>query len=223
LTRGGLALLLLASVAAGVWLFAREPHTTTAPTPCASTATAEEGACGAVPAGEAAQDNGETAAPAKEATRAKAPESPPDSAEEAGAEATPPPVAKAPPSAEEIAAWREEAWSLLKSGDLRGGIHLLERAVEADPTPQHHGELGRILRDATAIDQALYHLSRAAELDPGNADRWIELANAWYRKPDPGKAWAAERRAREAEPDLRLRRGPDGLWQREGDTATTDP
>jgi len=220
LTRAALPLLLVASVAAGLWLFAREPHTTTAPAPCASSATAEEGACGAVPAGEATQGDDEATDPAEESSRAEAPESQPDSADEPEAEPTPPPVAEAPPSAEEIVAWREEAWHLLKSGDLRGGIDLLERAVEADPTPQHHGELGRILRDATAIEQALYHLSRAAELDPGNADRWIELANAWYRKPDPGKAWAAERRAREAEPDLRLRRGPDGLWQREGDTAT---
>lgn len=95
-------------------------------------------------------------------------------------------------------------------------IAALRLATEADPSARNHGELGSLLQKLTAFDEAARHLRAAAELDPGNADRWIALANVYYLKVDPGKAWQAERRAKEAEPGLVLARGPDGLRIRAG-------
>jgi len=127
----------------------------------------------------------------------------------------PPPPAADPARAEQL---RTKAEAALKKGELEEALEAFEKAVEADPfSASNHGDYGRLLRDLTAIDKALYHLRQAAELDPGNPDRWIDLANAYYLKPDPGKAWAAEKRAREAGPNLKLRRDRRGLLERADD------
>lgn len=115
---------------------------------------------------------------------------------------------------------RAQADAFLAAGKVREAIDAFEAALEADPSSaRNHGDYGRLLRDLTAIDKALYHLRRATELEPASADRWIDLANAYYLKPDPGEAWKAERRAREAAPGLELRRNRRGLLERANDTA----
>ena len=90
------------------------------------------------------------------------------------------------------------------------------KAVEAAPTAKNHGDLGTLLYTLTAFDEAAVHLRAAAELEPGNADRWIALANVYYRKVNPGEAWKAEKRAREAEPGLELGRDGTGMRVRQG-------
>ncbi len=115
---------------------------------------------------------------------------------------------------------RAQADALLKDAKILEAIDAFEKAIEADPSSaRNHGDYGRLLRDLTAIDKALYHLRQAADLDPGNPDRWIELANAYYLKTDPGKAWEAEKRARAADPNLKLRRSRRGLLERADDKA----
>jgi len=101
---------------------------------------------------------------------------------------------------------------------VREALASLKDAVRTDPSPENHAAYGRLLRDLTAMDDALYQLRAAAEKDPGNADRWIELANAYYLKPDPGLAWNAEKRAKQAEPGLQLRRR-GGKVERASDSA----
>ncbi len=83
--------------------------------------------------------------------------------------------------------------------------------------------LGGLLYRLTAFDEAAIHLRAAAELEPGNADRWIALANVYYRKVDPGEAWKAEKRAREAEPGIELGRDNEGMRMRKGATAPHYP
>jgi hypothetical protein len=80
-----------------------------------------------------------------------------------------------------------------------------------------------LLYRLTALDEAAIHLRAAAELDPMNADRWIALANLYYRKVDLGEAWKAEKRAREAEPGLELARDENGMRIRKGDKAPREP
>lgn len=121
-----------------------------------------------------------------------------------------PPVSPSPAAADG-AALRAEADRLVAAGKVIEGIEVFRKAVEAAPTAKNHGDLGSLLYRLTAFDESARHLRAAAELDPGNADRWIALANAYYRKVDPGAAWKAEKRAREAEPGLELGRDADGM------------
>lgn len=127
-----------------------------------------------------------------------------------------PPAAPAPPDG---AALREEADRLISEGQVIEGLEVFRKAVEADPSAKNHGDLGALLYRLTAFDEAAIHLRAAAELDPGNADRWIALANVYYRKVDLGEAWKAEKRAREAEPGLELGRDGGGMRVRKGSSA----
>lgn len=144
---------------------------------------------------------------------------------------TPPPpdrtesqaVRPLPTAAADGAALRAEADRLIAAGQVEEGIAVFRKAVEAVPTAKNHGDLGRLLYRLTAFDEAALHLRAAAELDPGNADRWIALANVYYQKVNPGEAWKAERRAREAEPGLELGRDAEGMRVRKGESVPRDP
>jgi tetratricopeptide (TPR) repeat protein len=127
------------------------------------------------------------------------------------------------PAAADGEALREEADRLIGEGKVVEGLDVFRKAVEADPSAKNHGDLGRILYRLMAFDEAAVHLRAAAELDPGNADRWIALANLYYRKVDLGEAWKAEKRAREAEPGLELGRDSEGMRVRKGDSAPPTP
>lgn len=118
---------------------------------------------------------------------------------------------------------RAEADRLIAGGKVVEGIDVLRKAVEAAPTAKNHGDLGGLLYRLTAFDEAAVHLRAAANLDPGNADRWIALANVYYRKVNPGEAWKAEKRAREAEPGLELGRDNEGMRVRKGPTTPPAP
>jgi tetratricopeptide (TPR) repeat protein len=118
---------------------------------------------------------------------------------------------------------REDADRLIAEGKILEGVEVFRKVVEADPTAKNHGDFGSLLYRVTAFDEAAIHLQAAAELDPGNADRWIALANVYYRKVDPGAAWKAEKRAREAEPGLELGRDSEGMRVRKGETAPRQP
>lgn len=130
---------------------------------------------------------------------------------------TPPPGEAVPSrSADEL---RDEAHRLLGEGNVAEGLEALKKAVEQDPSARNQGELGDLFVRLTAIDTGIRYLKGAAQLEPGNADRWIALANAYYLKPNPGEAWEAERKAREVEPGLQLGRDDRGLRIRRGDSA----
>ncbi len=188
-TRRMAPLVLFVIVVAVVTAVLRRPND---PTPVP---TGDAPRAGATPATVRAPTTGSTAVP---------PERP----------ATPPPVTPSRPSpvaAADGAALRAEADRLIADGKVIEGIDVFRQAVEAAPTAKNHGDLGSLLYRLTAFDEAARHLQAAAELEPGNADRWIALANAYYRKIDPGAAWKAEKRARAAEPGLQLGRDGDGM------------
>lgn len=199
----GFLLLLAASVAAGFLLTRPKPE---APAP--------EAAC------EAGESCGIDVAspPAAEAT--PAPE-PPQSA--APAPAAPAPATDGPVVVVDPVGLRAQADRLLAEGRVKEGVDALRQATYANPTAKNHGDLGSLLEKLTVFDEALRELKAAAELEPNNPDRWIDVANAAYRAVDPGEAWAAERRAREARPGLELQRGPGGLWLHAGDSAARNP
>lgn len=136
-----------------------------------------------------------------------------------GEDAQPPGEAVPSRSADEL---RDEAHRLLGEGNVAEGLEALKKAVDQDPSARNQGELGDLFVRLTAIDKGIRYLRAAAELEPTNADRWIALANAYYLEPNPGEAWKAERKAREAEPGLQLGRDAHGLRIRRSDSATTD-
>lgn len=178
-----LATLLAASVAAGMWLYRPAPRET-------ADSCADGGTCSAEPQAEpVAEPSG--AGDEAQSTSDIAP----------SAAAARPPAAPAPPDA---AALRARADELLAAGQVLEAIAALRAATEADPSAKNHGDLGNLLVKTLALDQGLVHLRKAAELDPKNPDRWLTLANAYYRKVDLGKAWDAEKKAKAADPSLVL-------------------
>jgi len=157
-----------------------------------------------------------TTAPRAEATRQAAILPSPVSAETPAAQPSPAPSTERP-------ARREDVDRLIAEGKVLEGLEVFRKVVGADPTAKNHGELGSLLYRLTAFDEAAVHLRAAAELDPGNADRWVALANVYYRKVNPGEAWKAERRAREAEHGLELGRDNEGMRVRKGEAAPRNP
>jgi hypothetical protein len=203
--------LFAASLAAGVWLFRPSPT----PETVGETSCSDDGSCSAGVAQEP-----EPAATEEVAESKADPESPPPP--------SPPPAPAPRPASPPVApvdgkALRAEADRLLAEGSILPGIEKLREATEADPTAKNHGDLGDLLERLTAVDEALVHLRQAADLDPGNADRWIALANAYYRAVNPGEAWKAEKRAKEAEPGLVLGRDKNGRRVRQGDSEPRKP
>ncbi len=135
-----------------------------------------------------------------------------------------PPATAVPATARTASAVRrEDVDRLLAEGKVLDAVEAFRAVVAAEPTARNHGDFGSLLYRLTAFDEAALHLRAAAELDPGNADRWIALANVYYRKVNPGEAWKAERRAREAEPGLELGRDPDGMRVRKGEATARQP
>ena len=179
-----LALLLVVSTAAGVWLFRPSPERPHAAESCEAS-----GTCSAPEVLPAERPTGQS-------PTAATPEPP-----RRAAPAAPVAAAEVPADAAQL---RNEADRLLAEGQIPDAIVALRRATAADPSARNHGDLGELLAKVLNLDEALIHLRKAAELEPKNADRWITLANAYYRKVDPGKAWAAEKRAKEADPGLVL-------------------
>ncbi|MCC6765517.1 MAG: tetratricopeptide repeat protein [Deltaproteobacteria bacterium] len=157
------------------------------------------------------------ASPTTAVAPAASPNAPP------AARATPPPRGSAPPAPTAGAVRREDADRLLAEGKVMEAVEAFREVVAAEPTARNHGDFGGLLYRLTAFDEAAIHLRAAAELDPGNADRWIALANVYYRKVNPGEAWKAERRAREAEPGLELGRDADGMRVRKGEATARQP
>jgi tetratricopeptide (TPR) repeat protein len=94
----------------------------------------------------------------------------------------------------------------LADGDFRAGFEAYRQALEYTPTAETHGLVGDLYLRAAATSEAAFHLRRAADLDPDNADRWLALANVYILKTDLGAAWNAIERAKEVEPGITVER-----------------
>jgi len=207
--------LLAVTVAAGVLVAARgwrAPRSAATPSSSgASAAVAHRTAAAAPPAiGSASGD----AAPARTGSLPPA-----GSPQQTGSR---PPAAAGPlaalPEAEAhstAAALLADAAAARRQGDLRTTLALLRAAAERVPSVETHAALGGLYLELGAVGRAETNLRAALEGDPGNADRWIALANALALKPDPMAAADALERARAAEPGVRITRGDDGWLARE--------
>ena len=180
------------------------------PQPSTASARTEKDSTPIAPADRAAAD-----------ARAGSPPEPGDSPDPSANTASTASDAKPIASSAELRETSKQYWA---QGDIASSLEALRLAVATEPNdPINQGELGAMLVQLTAFDDGLVHLRRAADLDPNNADRWIALANGYYRKVEPGSAWAAEKRAREVESGLVLGWGTDGLRIRVGGAPIAQP
>jgi len=68
------------------------------------------------------------------------------------------------------AEWRARATEALGKAEREKALDAVERALEADPSPELLVELGHLLRDLGALDRAVDVLRLAVERSPGSAD-----------------------------------------------------
>lgn len=104
---------------------------------------------------------------------------------------------------------------LLEAGDLEAGYLAYRDAVELYPSAETHRALGGLYFRIAARDKAYIQLRKAAELDPYNADLWLDLANAEHMRTAVGQEWKAVQRARDADPDLVIARDESGYYYRD--------
>ena len=72
----------------------------------------------------------------------------------------------------------------------------LEQAIDADPdNPEPHARYGRLLTLMVSYEKALPLLERARDLQPGNAQAWLDLATLHERSQRLEKSWAARAEA----------------------------
>jgi Flp pilus assembly protein TadD len=105
----------------------------------------------------------------------------------------------------------ERGRAALADGDFQAGVDSYRRALEYTPTAETHGLVGDLYLRAAATSEAAFHLRRAADLEPNNADRWLALANVYILKTDMGAAWKAIDRAKEVEPGITVERDRNNL------------
>lgn len=82
--------------------------------------------------------------------------------------------------------------------------HLLQaKAIVPDPSQEAHVEmhLGDIAMERERYEEALIHYQRVADLEPGYADSWVDLAEAYKKLGQFEKAEASYRHAIQLQPD----------------------
>jgi len=82
--------------------------------------------------------------------------------------------------------------------------HLLQaKAIVPDPSQEAHIEmhLGDIAMEWERYEEALIHYQRVADLEPGYADSWVDLAEAYKKLGQFEKAEASYRHAIQLQPD----------------------
>src|SRR5215211_1907639 len=90
----------------------------------------------------------------------------------------------------------EYALSLLRHGELRQAIPLMETLLTAEPEdPSILYNLGMAYSDTGRIAEAISLLSQAVKIDPENANAFVALGVAHQRNGEPSEALEALRRA----------------------------
>jgi tetratricopeptide (TPR) repeat protein len=90
----------------------------------------------------------------------------------------------------------EQAINAWHSGDILDAMTLFEQAIDADPdNPEPHARYGQLLTLMVSYEKALPLLERARDLQPGNAQAWLDLATLHERRQRLEKSWAARAEA----------------------------
>ena len=109
-----------------------------------------------------------------------------------------------------------EAW---KTGDIESAVEFFQAAIKADPNdPQSRLNYGRLLVLMTARDEAWPHLEKAAQLDPGNPQVWVDLMSFYDRSQLFERLNYARERAEDLAGGRAIVRDQTGLWVLEGNS-----
>ena len=119
-------------------------------------------------------------------------------------------------SARDLDAQALETW---KHGDIQGALDKFDAAVMADPDdPEPHSDYGRLLTLMTDYQNAMPHLERAAQLNPGDPQVWLDLATFYERTELFERAAYAKQKADQLAGGRKVIRDDNGLWILEGTT-----
>jgi Flp pilus assembly protein TadD len=92
-----------------------------------------------------------------------------------------------------LTAQAKNAWY---SGDISGAMTLFEQAIDEHPDdPEPLTNYGRLLTLMVSYEKALPMLERARDLQPDNAQAWLDLATLYERVQQLDKSWAAQAEA----------------------------
>ena len=109
-----------------------------------------------------------------------------------------------------------EAW---KTGDIESAVEFFQAAIKADPNdPQSRLNYGRLLVLMTARDEAWPHLEKAAQLDPGNPQVWVDLMSLYDQSQLFERLNYARERAEDLAGGRAIVRDQTGLWVLEGNS-----
>lgn len=92
-----------------------------------------------------------------------------------------------------LTAQAKNAWY---RGDISGAMTLFEQAIDEHPDdPEALTNYGRLLTLMVSYEKALPMLERARDLQPDNAQAWLDLATLYERAQRLDKSWAAQTEA----------------------------
>lgn len=92
-----------------------------------------------------------------------------------------------------LTAQAKNAWY---TGDISGAMTLFEQAIDEHPDdPEPLTNYGRLLTLMVSYEKALPMLERARDLQPDDAQAWLDLATLYERVQRLDKSWAAQAEA----------------------------
>ena len=92
-----------------------------------------------------------------------------------------------------LTAQAKNAWY---RGDISGAMTLFEQAIDEHPDdPEALTNYGRLLTLMLSYEKALPMLERARDLQPDDAQAWLDLATLYERVQWLDKSWAAQAEA----------------------------
>lgn len=92
-----------------------------------------------------------------------------------------------------LTAQAKNAWY---TGDISGAMTLFEQAIQEHPDdPEPLTNYGRLLTLMVSYEEALPMLERARDLQPDDAQAWLDLATLYERVQRLDKSWAAQAEA----------------------------
>jgi len=131
----------------------------------------------------------------------------------------PQPEAEQTPSNDSARASLGKALESWKHGDIAAALDEFEAALAVDPDdPEVRTQYGRLLMLMTDYERALPQLERAAQLEPNDAQTWLDLQTLYERSVLLERAGYARKKAESLAPGARIGQDENGFYFLEGNS-----